>query len=106
MVGTRGNLASAAAYFLNAIDNKNKNNSTSSNNNKNNKKEHHHLPQQQEQHKQQQHVKFRQILYMPADGAQNAIDWEFVVPPRLAVMSVCKHAATPNDPTGMWGSRR
>ena len=29
-----------------------------------------------------------------------------VVPPRLAVMSVCRHAATPNDPTGTWGSRR
>ena len=28
-----------------------------------------------------------------------------VVPPRLAVMSVCRHAATPSDPTGTWGSR-
>ena len=28
-----------------------------------------------------------------------------VVPPRLAVMSVCRHAATPNDPIGTWGSR-
>ena len=60
----------------------NKNNSTSSNNNKNNKKEHYHHPLQQQQHKQQhkQHVKFRQILYMPADGAQIAIDWAFPAP--------------------------
>ena len=31
---------------------------------------------------------------------------EGVVSPRLAVMSVCRHAATPNDPTGTWDSRR
>ena len=29
-----------------------------------------------------------------------------VVPPRLAVISVCRHAATPNDPTDTWGLRR
>ena len=40
--------------------------------------------------------------YFDAEFGKDVI----VVPPRLAVMSVCRHAATPNDPTGTWGSRR
>ena len=37
---------------------------------------------------------------------ENAHEDGTVAPPRLAVMSVCRHAATPIDPTGTWGSRR